>query len=626
MRRQPYHLENRSQLLTKRNRLLDRLHQAGHLNTLDLHLAKIEALPQKPLALPNTAAHLLDTLKKQHPKQHVFKTTLNALLQQQIITIAQNHKQTLSQNNINNVSILVIDHHDHTVRAYLGNQSDNTKRDYAPAVDIIQRPRSSGSLFKPFLFALMLQRGDLTPESLVLDTPSHYRGYSPKNYDRHYRGAVTASDALVQSLNVPAVNLLQQYGVSLFKDDLQQMGLSTLFRAADGYGLTLILGGAETSLWDITNAYAGLTQAALGLHQSRHASTFHHADILLNVQTNHRKYSYPIKQGAAWLTLEALKKVRRPGVAAAWQQFSSSQTIAWKTGTSHGWHDAWAVGTNHRYTVGVWAGNANNEEGRQLTGTQATAPVMFDVFRVLPHTPWPEKPYAALKPYVVCQQDAYLVVADCPSKIVDMPIEAKLTKSSPYHRRIHVDKTGQRVHGECEAVINMVSKTQFILPPVAEYYYKQHNAHYPTPPVWRHDCLQQKNLLVDEVPMQLEYPTEGAAIKIPIELNGRLGRIVLRAQHREPSRRIYWHINTDYLGDTLYIHEKAIVLNPGWHQLTLVDDHGYRLSRWFRYLKRDLPCKGLETVNSQTSLSNGLLTESITKKQTYFKQQQHGKC
>lgn len=588
--------QNRQRLLERRNNLLQRLYRQGHLSTLDLQLALLESLPEQPKTLPNSAPHLLATLKERLPDQHEFTSTIDNGLQQQVNNLASAHSNKLGPNNINNLAVLVLDNDTQQVVAYVGNRVYQTRDSgineiYSPALDIIQRPRSSGSLFKPFLFAMMLQQGLLLPDSLILDVPSYYNGYSPENYDRTYRGAIPAKFALSQSLNVPAVRLLQRYGVTPFKHDLQNVGLSTLFRPADDYGLSLILGGAETTLWDITNAYAGLSMSAQG-----EVENISQAHLLLNenasmAQLSHEQTQrsfpikpFPVKQGAAWLTLNALLEVHRPGVGAAWRDFSSSQKIAWKTGTSFGWHDAWAVGTNGRYTVGVWAGNANGEEGRNLTGAKAAAPLLFDVFAALPAGQWPQTPYRALKTYRVCA-DGYLSVNGCAEHNVLAPIEARFTQQSPYYVQVHTDPdSGLRVHGLCQPVSDMKTSTIFQLPPVAAYYYQRHVGSYKTLPAWRHDCVEKINLVADVAPLELEYPSEGGAIHIPVEINGQLGRAIFKAKHYSSNATVYWHLDNNYLGDTHSIHEKAVVANPGWHKLTLVDDQGYRVERWFRVI------------------------------------------
>ena len=569
---------NRDKLLSKRNKLLARLFQQGELSALDLKLAKLEPLPGSTKPLPNKARHLMATLKAKYPEEHQFNSTIDSQLQLQAYDITTHHSDRLSKTNINNLSVLVIDNFEKKVLAYVGNQTYQNKVLYSPALDIIQRPRSSGSLFKPFLFAMMLQQGLLLPETLVMDVPTYYNGYSPENYDRAYRGVVTAKQALIESLNVPSVRLLKEYGIGMFKQDLQSFGLTTLFRPADDYGLSLIIGGAETSLWDISNAYSGLSLAAFG-----RADEFHQATLLQEEKPT--QTDFPIKQGAAWLTMEALSQLKRPGVATAWQEFSSSQQISWKTGTSYGWHDAWAVGSNGRYTVGVWAGNANGEEGRNLTGSKAAAPVMLDIFRLLADQAWPEKPFHVLQSFSVCKDDGYLIAADCELHESYAPDEASFSKVSPFHQRIYLDpQTHKRVHGACHAVSKMKTKSYFVLPPVAAFYYQKINPNHESVPEWRDDCLENLPIVANDLPMQLEYPAEGARIKIPVELDGKLGRTIFKAQHRLADARLYWHLNDEYLGETRHIHEKSVVVNAGWHRLLLVDQQGYQLERWFKVL------------------------------------------
>lgn len=567
---------NRRALLNKRNQLLDRLAERGHLSELDLKLARLEALPAAPQPLPDYTPHLLQTLKARFPEKNHFKTAIALTLQRHLLTIADSYSRRNENNNIHNLSILVLDNRDNAVIAYLGNRTGSADSEYAGAVDIIQRPRSSGSLFKPFLFALMLQQGFFLPDTLIPDIPTHYDGYSPENYDHRYRGLVPAKQALSQSLNVPAVRLLDRYGVALFKDNLQQLGLSTLWRPAEDYGLSLILGGAETTLWDITNSFARLVKSARSEVDSPVGARLYTEQAIANA-------TYPIATGAAWLTLEALLDVNRPGVEANWRDFSSSQRIAWKSGTSYGWHDAWAVGSNGRYTVGVWAGNANGEEARHLSGTITAAPVMLDVFNHLSFSDWPVKPEYALKQYRVCKADGYLSANGCETVLAEAPIEADFADVTPFHELIHIDKhTRLRVHGLCESPGNMQTVSRFVVPPVQAYYYSQVGSHLQPPPAWRRDCLDNLPGVAEQIPFALEYPAQQAKIKIPVELDGQLGRVVVKARHRESNAVIYWHLDDTFLATTRHIHEQAIAVNPGWHQLTLVDEKGYRISRWFK--------------------------------------------
>src|SRR5690606_39209248 len=195
--------------------------------------------------------------------------------------------------------------------------------------------------------------------TLVPDVPTQYSGYMPENFDRSYRGMVPADVALAQSLNVPAVRMLKQHRVERFYDFLRNAGMTTLVRPPGDYGLTLILGGAEGTLWDISTQYANLAHIARQIYPGQSIS-YRRLRVLLDEDTATQRTS-EIGAASAWLTLRALREVGRPGEEANWRNFATAKKIAWKTGTSWGLRDAWSVGNTSRFTVGVWVGNASGE-------------------------------------------------------------------------------------------------------------------------------------------------------------------------------------------------------------------------------------------------------------------------
>lgn len=585
----------RDKLLNKRNRLLTRLQQQGYFSALDLQLALLEPLPERPAPLPQSAPHLLATLKKQHTHHALFKSTIDPALQRLLNQIAARHSGRLANEGAHNLALVLIDHSTMETLAYVGNQPWNDSTRFAADLDLIQRPRSTGSILKPLLYGLMLQSGELAPTSLIPDIPSQFGGYSPRNYDRQFRGAVPAQFALAHSLNIPAVYMLRDYGIGRLQKQLQTMGMSTLFRPAEDYGLTLILGGAEGTLWELTGIYARLAASA------RDGDLAQTPVKLLAADTDNLPANYftkpiinpvikpvitpVIKQGAAWLTLQALIDVARPGYDNYWRDFSGSQTIAWKTGTSYGLRDAWAIGSNGRYTLGVWVGNANGEPATFLSGQSSAAPVLFDVFDALPKINWFAKPSHSLKTISVCDDDGYLAGGQCTPVDVEVPRTSHFAKVTAHHRRIHLDANAQfRVHSQCEAVSNMQSKNWFVLPPAQEFYWRQHHSNYQSLPPWRSDCLTNLNQLDDDQPIELIYPQLQSRIYIPMDLDGKRSRAVLKAVHRNPEAILYWHLNDEFIGDTKIFHEREIALEPGLHQLVLVDQQGYRLQRRFRVI------------------------------------------
>ncbi len=571
----------RDKLKHKRDRLLHRLHQRNYFSDLDLQLALLEPLPEKPHALPQLAPHLLATLKQQYPSQFVLHSSIDLFAQRSAQQIVSRHSARLANEGVNNIALVLIDHEKMETAAYIGNEAWRQQQRYAPNVDIVQRPRSTGSILKPLLYGLMLQDGELAPTSLIADIPTQFGGYSPKNYDRSFRGAVPAQFALAHSLNIPAVRMLRNYGIGKFQQKLQAMGMSTLFRPADDYGLTLILGGAEGTLWELTSIYARL---AAGARDGDKQQFMPH--LLLNEK---KQFAKPIiKQGAAWLTLQALIDVARPGNDNYWRDFSGSQTIAWKTGTSYGLRDAWAIGSNGRYTLGVWVGNAGGEPASFISGQSSAAPVLFDLFDALPSVNWFHKPVQALKTISVCADDGYLAGNQCAAIDKEIPITSHFDKVTPNHRRIHLDQAQQfRVHARCESINKMSAQDWFVLPPVQEFYWRQHHSDYKTLPPWRSDCVAGLLQVDEDQPIELIYPNEESRIYIPMDLDGKRSRAILKAVHRNPAAQLYWHLDDEFIGITKVFHEREVALEPGVHKLSIVDKQGYRLERRFRVIGKE---------------------------------------
>lgn len=572
--------KNRQELKYKRDQLLKKLFNNGTLSKLDLQLARDEPLPQKNRRMPNFTPHLITTLSK-NKKQRFFHTTLNANLQKQLSSMVNEYSQELQQQKINHAAALVIDNSDLSVKAYIGNSQFSNRVHSGYSLDLIRRARSSGSILKPLLFATMLEQGDIISTTLVADLPTQYSGYSPQNYDRIFRGAVPAKQALAQSLNIPAVRLLKQYGVKKFYDFLKQAGISTLHRHAEGYGLPLILGGAETTLWDMAQIYANFASVIQDASQQKYMQL-----KILGDDKNTSERGLEIGAGSAWLTLEALLEVSRPGIENHWKKFQTSQKIAWKTGTSYGLKDGWALGVTPKWTVAVWVGNADGQGVPNLTGVGAAAPLLFSIFNQLEKSDWFETPFYDLKEVTVCKENGYLSNGLCDSEVQMIANSSHFDRITPHHIQIHVDKlTGQRVHSGCERIRNMRAEQQFILPPGQEFYYQQLHSDYKALVLFRQDCLG--NIHVNEkAPIALMYPTKNVAIYIPRNLDGSLSQVVFEAVHRNNNALLYWHVDDEYVGHTTQFHQISLTLDPGWHQVVLVDDKGYRISQRFEVLNR----------------------------------------
>ena len=255
---------NRDALYAKRNRLLDRLLAKGAIDSLTCNLAKVEPLPDEPLPLPRLAPHLLERAKIEVFNKSRNKTkiasTIDKSTQAFANSILQKHHSFLASNGIHNVAAVIMEVETGNVLAYVGNVYNQNSDEHGHEVDIITASRSSGSILKPFLYALRVNEGELLPTNILPDIPTQMKNYRPQNYYETYDGTVPADKALARSLNVPAVRMLQDYGLEKFHFYLKKLGISTINQSPDYYGLPLVLGGAEVKLWDLMGTYSSMAR------------------------------------------------------------------------------------------------------------------------------------------------------------------------------------------------------------------------------------------------------------------------------------------------------------------------------------------------------------------------------
>lgn len=570
--------KGRKMLLSKRNRLLKQLLDKQIIDPSAYELAISEPLPDEPHPLPQTAPHLVSRFYMERNGQY-SRSTIDKGMQIHIEELAERWSDEFGRSDIRNLAILVIDIPANQVVAYCGNVHFDRKQG-GNQVDVIQAPRSTGSILKPFLYGAMLQEGSLLPQMLLPDVPVNINGFTPQNFSMQFEGAVPASEALARSLNIPAVTMLQRYGVPKFHHMLQQMGFKTINRSASHYGLSLILGGAEATLWDVTNAYAQMGRSLSG-NRSDVLPQEKEAQILLRTEektVSERVISAEvISAGAAWLTLSALTEVNRPEEI-DWKSIPSMQTIAWKTGTSYGFRDAWAVGVTPRYAVGVWVGNATGEGKPGLVGAQTAGPVLFDIFNYLPSSPWFERPDGIFVDAEICRRSGHLKGRFCEETDTVLILPAGLrTEACPYHHLVTLSADeSYRIYENCANTEPTIRKSWFALPPVWEWYYKQHHPEYKPLPPFKAGCGEDSFQ-----PMQFIYPPMNAHIKLPKQLDGSKGFITVELAHSNPNATIFWHLNDTYQAQTQDFHKISLQPAPGRHSLTAVDEEGNTVSTTF---------------------------------------------
>ncbi|MCR2007434.1 penicillin-binding protein 1C [Bacteroides acidifaciens] len=578
--------KGRKMLLSKRNRLLKQLLEEKIIDSSTYELAVTEPLPDEPHPLPQIAPHLVSHFYKERNGQYT-RSTIDRGIQTHIEDLAERWSNEFNRSDIRNLAILVIDIPANQVIAYCGNVHFDRKQS-GNQVDVIQAPRSTGSILKPFLYYAMLQEGSLLPDMLLPDIPININGFTPQNFSLQYEGAVPASEALARSLNIPAVMMLQRYGVPKFHNFLQQTGFKTITRPSSHYGLSLILGGAEATLWDVTNAYAQMGRALVPdltprLTKEKEAKITEAKDEDEDEDEEEKeekktaRHTYIWDKGAVWQTFNALKEVNRPEEI-DWKSIPSMQAIAWKTGTSYGFRDAWAVGVTPRYAIGVWVGNATGEGKPGLVGAQTAGPVLFDIFNYLPASSWFERPTGVFVDAEVCRQSGHLKGRFCEETDTVLILPAGLrTDACPYHHLITLAADEKhRVYENCANTEPIFQKSWFTLPPVWEWYYKQHHPEYRPLPPFKAGCGEDTFQ-----PMQFIYPPINAHIRLPKQLDGSKGFLTVELAHTDPNATVFWHLDDTYLMQTQDFHKISLQPASGKHSLTAVDGEGNTVSTTF---------------------------------------------
>lgn len=572
---------NDQKLKIKRDKLLKKLLSREIIDSLDCELAIEEDLPEKPFALPDHSFHLTERLKKSNSGE-LITTGIHYQLQQQVVDLVRKHSSQLASQHIFNASAIVIDVRTNQVRAYIGNSPANTLGTFNNQVDMISSPRSTGSILKPFLYAAMLSDGEMLPNALLPDIPVYLSGYAPKNFDYTFHGAVPASQALSWSLNIPAIYMLKRYGIDRFLDKLKQFGFTSFRKSSDHYGLSLILGGGETSLWELCSAYAGFSRTLNNYDMKRQycKENFEVPSLIPSQQTNQLTQQESVADAdAVWFTFQALLEVNRPEGQSGWENFQSSRRVAWKTGTSFGFRDAWAIATTPDYVVGVWAGNSNGEGRPGLTGVTAAAPLLFNILNLLPESAPHPQPDGEINYAEVCSHSGYRLGKNCPeSKTVAIPEKGLKTDPCPYCKSIKIVQDQSRQNNTLNVLAEVSVEKWFVLPPAMEFYFRKYNPSYLSVPI---NSISGKG---EQQVMEFIYPGSNDKIYIPRSVEGKRGNVVFEVAHREASVKIFWHLDNQFIGTTSYIHQKELSPSIGQHLITLTDEHGNTLKRLFTIL------------------------------------------
>lgn len=572
--------ENR--YLKKRDIVLKRLLDRAIIDSTTYSMALLEPLPGAPKPLPRVAPHLLDRVSKES-RGEIVRSTID--LPKQIVAkdVIDKHKKHLQENHIDNIAAIIVEVESGNIISYIGNGEWSLKR--GEAIDMVKATRSTGSLLKPILYAALLDGGIIMPNTLLPDLPIHLSGYSPKNFDLKFRGAVPASQAISQSLNIPSVEMLRRYSTERFLHLLKELGVNSFTKGSDYYGLSLILGGGEASLEEMVSSYASM--ARILNRNNPKVIPLNYRDIGSSTSIDSSQLipsTPPLSAASIWHTFEALLKVNRPLEETGWQYLSSSKKIAWKTGTSFGFKDGWAVGVTPKYAVGVWVGNATGEGRPHLTGVTAAAPVLFELFSTLNiESPWFQEPSDLLYSVEVCRESGHISSSRCNNiDTIMVPERALTTTPCPYHRTIHLDSLNRfRVDGSNYPISRMNSHNWFILPPDMEYYYRKSHPEYIRVPPIHTNSINGDNIEI----IKFIYPSSDTKLFIPKGVGEEVGSIIFEAADRTVDTTLYWYLDDRYIGESRSIHQMESSPSIGWHNLYVIDSEGNSCRRRFEIVQ-----------------------------------------
>jgi len=543
-----------------RDRALTRFYRHGLLPEDEYRRALAEEIPRERKTLPFIAPHFTQEIKDRRPAQARIYTTIDRDLQLFCEELLAAHVFDLRVEGITNGAVVVLDNRSHELLAAVGS-ADFFDEQAQGQVNGYLAPRSPGSALKPFVYALALEKGLITPEHYLEDVPVDYSGFSPINFDRTYNGVVTAKEALMRSLNVPAVNLLARLGEDGLHQLLHKADFSTINHPAEYYGLSLVLGGCEVTLLELTALYSALANGGC--------------------------YTYPIFRsgqpplqqkdlfdaGAAYIVTTILQEVDRPDLPSCWE-FSTLPTVAWKTGTSYGYRDAWSIGYNPRFTIGVWTGNFSGEGRPGLIGAEAAAPLLFDLFsRMDGRAPvaWFQRP-DNVRERRVCALSGQLPGPHCGTLITDLYLtNSSLNTTCSFHRSAFLDAaSGYRLPPDRVAGRTVVEKTYINWPPRVAAWFNQ-NGYFieELPPL-----LPETHKTLPGAGPVIRSPAAGSHYYLREGVPPDFQKIAFEAAAGSEVQKLYWFVNgvllgTTAPGETLFYHPK-----PGKHRVVCEDDHG----------------------------------------------------
>ena len=561
-------IENKERLTYARNhvaQLLDAQNKLPIAENESIEAAVLSKdVPLYLLPFPRECPHLAMMLKDKIKAGEKIHTTLDKKIQAKTRAILNKRQASYQEKGIHNGAILVLDKETLEYRAMIGN-FDYWTDEHAQKIPAFAVERSAGSTLKPFLYAQGIDLGIANPARKMEDIPISFRGYRPKNYTEKFSGLISLEDSLSQSLNIPFIQLLDEISLDEFLRILRRTGISRFMEQRHRLGLSVAV-GLELTPIELNQGY--LTLANQGVYQRPH---FIDDDQENRDELEKDLLGIPLRddeifsQASAWLTEKALQKRDRPDFPTQSEYTGKQRPLAWKTGTSFGFHDAWTSGWGDKYVTTVWFGNLDYSSSSHLIGSEIAGTVFFDVMEQL------EKPFLLkrappdLIPIEVCSYSGLIPTDACTEREHSFArMDRVPTKKCPHHHFIHVNEDGERVNPSCQDK----GKQKSILIPSPEY---QRWSRLPNPlPKMAEECSSTSQI---ESNLLIRSPRESQRILL---LDKKETRVPLRADYLDQEAKLYWFVDGDFLGahsakDTVWWFPKK-----GTYTITVEDDWGHK--------------------------------------------------
>lgn len=544
----------------QRNQWLQRMAKAGIFSEKEIEDALQEPLTANRGRFPKMAGHL--SYKIRRSGEGILATTLHQNTQLKIEKLVQDYVRTLQSSRIGQAAVVVMDNKTRQVVAYVGSANffDSSQLGEVNGAAAIRQP---GSTLKPLLYGLAIDAGLITPKMLITDVAVNYGGYTPENYDQQFNGLVSMQYALAQSLNIPAVKLLNALGKDKMIETLIQCNFNQVRKDQRKLGLSLILGGCGNTLEELTGLFCAI--ANRGQYTK---PVFLKQDTLLQTKQI-------LSEGACYMLTDILSNMQRPDFPIHWQTTASLPRIAWKTGTSYGRRDAWSMGYNQQYTVGVWAGNFSGEGVAELSGAQIATPLLFKIFNSIDYnssTGWFQQPEDC-QIRTVCSETGLPPADFCTNLINDfyLPLVSpnRICNNKQQIFTSPDDKTSYCLH--CRPAIGYKTTLIARIPPEMEAYYTEKQMAFEKVPPHFTGC---EKLFEGNGP-KIESPAHGAEYFIdktdpqPLQLKCQAGSDV---------NRVFWYINKRFFKAGLPAEKIYFVPDYGPNHISVTDDKGRQSS------------------------------------------------